>query len=240
MKLKYTYTMLLTSAALSLQAAQGAIAVNIINSVDPDDDATLADFQIADSALAIGTPVTTAAGIAGFGALTVSDGIISLTTANSTTFFTEGDATTVNNGVTSGVPILDESVFVRSNRTGYDPNALPTINFTGLSGVDVGESIILTLYGAGGVAGEQAQFIATYAGVDTTLATVYETANFVQFTVVADGVNDTLSVTVDRDPNNDVRGFLNGFSLSAGAVPEPSTTLLGGLGLLGLLRRRRA
>lgn len=55
-----------------------------------------------------------------------------------------------------------------------------------------------------------------------------------------DGLSaDAITIAIPKNPGaNGVRGSLAGFSISA--VPEPSVSLmLGGLGLVGLLRRRR-
>ncbi len=56
-------------------------------------------------------------------------------------------------------------------------------------------------------------------------------------TAVANG-SGAIEVFIDDNPGNVNRTWYDGVGFSA--VPEPSVTLLGGLGLLGLLRRRRA
>lgn len=51
---------------------------------------------------------------------------------------------------------------------------------------------------------------------------------------------DAITIAMPVNAGNGVRGSLAGFSITANPVPEPSATvLLGGLGLAGLLRRRR-
>ena len=53
--------------------------------------------------------------------------------------------------------------------------------------------------------------------------------------------DDTLNIFMDRDDGittGDLNNWISGYSLQT-TVPEPSTALLGGLGLLALLRRRR-
>ena len=227
--------------------AHADIIVDVVNTDTPIATASLSDFQAFDATLSAGSAVSTVTGIAGFGAINLTDDVVSLTTTNSGTFFTEGDATGTG-AFTDAAPIFDESIFVRSNRTGYDPNALPTLNFTGLAALDIGQAVTLTLYGAGGVAPEQATFISTFAGTSTPLTTNFANGatiggGVVQQTFTADGINDTLSVTIDRDAAGDVRGFLNGFSLSNGVVastvPEPGSLALLGLAGMAVLGRRR-
>jgi hypothetical protein len=50
------------------------------------------------------------------------------------------------------------------------------------------------------------------------------------------GASTTFTMTVTTDPGD---GLHNYAFANVTAIPEPSTALLGGLGLLALLRRRR-
>ena len=78
-------------------------------------------------------------------------------------------------------------------------------------------------------------------GNETNGSTWVAGANYALFeNIVADGSGNITMKEHAYNPNlTDARVGLNGFQLVS-AVPEPSTALLAGFGLLGLLRRRRA
>ena len=78
------------------------------------------------------------------------------------------------------------------------------------------------------------------AGNETNGSTWVLGANYALFeNIVANGSGViTMTSHSDNSIPNDVRIGLNGFQLVS--VPEPSTALLAGFGLLGLVRRRRA
>ena len=200
---------------------------------------TVADFQVADPDLDASTPVVVANDIAGFGGLNLTDGTISLTTANSTGFFNQADLT----GTTSfadGTAIIDEAIFLRNNRGDYSSTALPTVNLSGLASLTAGDAISVTMYGVGNSATEIALFEATYGLSTLTGATDFANEiGFVTFDFVADGVTDSLAATIDFDPAVNDRAFFAGFSVSTTAVPEPSSFALLALGVCGVVARRR-
>ena len=79
-------------------------------------------------------------------------------------------------------------------------------------------------------------------GQETNGSTWVAGANYVLFNgVVVDGAGKITMTEHAINPNlTDARVGFNGFQLVTAVVPEPSSTMLVGLGLLGFLRRRRA
>ena len=82
--------------------------------------------------------------------------------------------------------------------------------------------------------------IITVAGTNTVSSSITRGTSaagaFHDFNNVATDASGNLSLILTSTNNNPI---INGFLVQATSVPEPSAALLGGLGLLALLRRRR-
>ena len=134
----------------------------------------------------------------------------------------------------SNLPVYQSGFFIDQNESSA------TITFSGFTS---GTIIDLYLYaGAGHTTGEGASFTFggnTLTAVDsnTNENSYVEGVNFVKFSGLVADSNGIVTGTWTKAPTQN-------FSVLAGAqivaVPETSTTLLGGLSALALLRRRRA
>lgn len=126
-------------------------------------------------------------------------------------------------------------------------NAGSAIGFV-LTGLDMTKTYDIVLYGAQNFgSGRGASFDlveGTYSGADPQITTgdqqssFVEGVNYVRFNGIAptnSSGDQRIRFLVGNGP--DGIGFFNGFEIQS--VPEPAASLLGGLGMLALLRRRR-
>jgi hypothetical protein len=106
------------------------------------------------------------------------------------------------------------------------------INVTGL--VDITGGSLTALFTAGTYAANDLIFILLNDGVDAITGTY---SGFAQGATVIeyDGFDWKISYTANSTTNS----FTGGIDIALMAIPEPKAALLGGLGLLLLLRRRR-
>ena len=139
-------------------------------------------------------------------------------------------------GFHSGDPVT-----LASTGTYMDANAVGTVNLTGLTSGYTYRIQALVIDGRTAFTGRTVLFDGVNQGVyangvsgdwgDGILATG---------TFVADATTQSFTISAKEangvDPSG---GQLNALTLYQTAVPEPSAALLGGLGLLALLRRRR-
>ncbi len=147
-----------------------------------------------------------------------------------------GDAGSHGNGPVTNLDVFESGFFLDANGGGYNESATIT-----LSGLGAGTIIDLYLYAAAGhTAGEGATF--NFGSSQTTTdANTTETAyqlgvNYVKYAgLVADGSGNISGTWTKATASN--------YSVFSGAqiavIPEPSAAILGGLGMLALLRRRR-
>lgn len=137
----------------------------------------------------------------------------------------------------SNLDIFESDIYIDQNGQ-WSSHTSSTITLTGLG---AGTMIDLYVYSAAGhTTGQGGQFTfgattkTTSAGNDIETSYI-ENVNYVKFaTLVADGsgtISGTWADTADQG------SVLNGLQIQV--VPEPSAALIGGLGLLALLRRRR-
>ncbi len=145
-----------------------------------------------------------------------------------------GNASSHGNAGAANLDVFESGFFLDQGV----PNKSATIT---LSGLGAGTIFDLYLYAAAGhTTGEGATF--NFGSVQTTTdSNVNETAyqlgvNYVKYSgLVANGSGNFSGTWTKAAPAN--YSVLNGMQIEI--IPEPSTALLGGLGLLALLRRRR-
>ncbi len=147
----------------------------------------------------------------------------------------------------------DLKLLWRSGRGFYNgPGNNGSFSITGLVAGDVYDLWIATSHLSGDAARNLgdwttantnttgASVVVNNTGNETNGSTWVAGANYVRFeNVVVDGTGKITMTEHAINPNlTDARVGFNGFQLVS-AVPEPSSALLGGFGLLGLLHRRR-
>lgn len=182
----------------------------------------------------------------GFTAVTAfptSDGMVTITVDNNPTNYRDraGNAVTKLDGHPD-TAILRDLAFWNSSSNVSNPVYVATFTFSGLqadteySGLawvwdneqgNNGKSFNLTTAGGSG-------------GGTTSITNTQNTLAFAQtgpFELVNFTSTETGTATIAMHSVAGGVSFVNGFQLTA--IPEPSTALLGGLGLLALLRRRR-
>ncbi|MBK1835436.1 PEP-CTERM sorting domain-containing protein [Roseibacillus ishigakijimensis] len=222
---------------LPLHSAAIAINFNVPNTRGDGDapDPTLADFTSADPNVAGGTLLNSGSGGNGSGwtdlAVSTSVGPFSVITTGSANGFNAGDTKWNDED-----PLYEGYVY-QNNADGTN-----VMTISGLAAFGAGQTITLTLHGVGDSNGQDTTFIASYGSQPDQSGTTTMNASdrsastpFVQFSFLSDGITDEISYQFNNGPGG--TGYHNGLSLSV--IPEPSTALLGALGLFGLLRRRR-
>lgn len=119
-----------------------------------------------------------------------------------------------------------------NNQVDNEETLTATLSLNGATTFTGGLSLGFTSFQTGGVSAEETWNVITASGT--------------QFFPAGSGTNATFDpssfVTLDPVSGNTNNGTFNAqaFTVSITAVPEPSASLLGGLGLMLLLRRRRA
>lgn len=116
-----------------------------------------------------------------------------------------------------------------------------------LTGLMANTSYSVVLYGAGDQVIQGSIFAATvgtYSGTTTTTGaqrdTYAEGVNYVQGTATTNASGALTFTIAPNTAGGNPYSILNGFQISGPMVPEPSAAVLGMLGGLALLRRRRA
>jgi hypothetical protein len=234
MKLKYTPLTALTCAAFLGSAAmsQAAVTIGDIISVNLRSDNT---SSTPTGAAVIGVIGDTWTQITGTGWESAINGTYALnktTGASSGVSMTfSGQANAHGNANASNLDVFESGFFLGEGET------TATITFSGFT---AGTIIDLYLYAGGWTTGEGATF--NFGSAQTATNTVdIETTynlgnNYVKFSgLVANGSGNITGTWT----NPNTYSVFNGAQIEVTAIPEPSAALLGGLGLLALLRRRR-
>jgi hypothetical protein len=144
-------------------------------------------------------------------------------------------------GFHSGVPVT-----LASTGTYKNANAVGTVNLTGLtSGYTYRIQALLVdgrpTDGVQTITGRTAWFDGINQGVyaNGISGVTWGNGILATGTFVADATTQSFTINTKSPSGNNTGGQLNALTLYQTAVPEPSAALLGGLGLLALLRRKR-
>ena len=190
---------------------------------------TSADFAIADTNVNLNAAVQNINGDIVAGATTVTGvGISAEVTISQGGGFS---AAALAQGVTGPAGILQDYIF-----SGGNNDVIFTLG--GLEEIATGETVTLTVYSQGDQTNQIANIVLDEGGNSTTLGPTSPAAPSVTFDFVKQAGVDEITITADNGAAGGPFAAINGFSLTT-AVPEPSSTLLLGLGSLGLLARRR-
>ena len=230
---------ILFATCLLASTSHGQLVVNVDNATFD-----VAAFQANDSNL----PATSA----GFGVVNVGgfvgargDGALVsspiATATGTTTLSAETTGTPSNNGFApngaaynSDLPILDSNLFADGpGEIGFD--------VLGLSSLDVGSIVTVTVYGIGDNIDQDSTITASFGATTFSESTVYNTPPagrgdatgsmpFVQFTFTADGTTDLIDVDVAAGPGGQNRSHLSGFSVS---VATEMDCLIGDVNMSG-------
>ncbi len=144
-------------------------------------------------------------------------------------------------GFHSGAPVT-----LASTGTYMNANAVGTVNLTGLTSGYTYRIQALVIDGRPSdgvqtITGRTAWFDGINQGVyaNGISGVTWGDGILATGTFVADGTTQSFTINTKSSGGNDTGGQLNALTLYQTAIPEPSAALLGGLGLLALLRRRR-
>jgi len=223
MKKNIKTNLIALSAFFGLASASSAVTLLVDFGPGTQTESSASDFALADSTVdtsAIVNEVVAATDVivAGVGV----DAVVSVNTGG--VFQAGATPATGPNGI-----LID---YIFGN------NADPSVTVSGLEEIATGTALTLTVYSHGDQAAQVADIIFTEGGNSTTSDVTTGEIPFATFNFTKQDGVDEFTIVVDNGGEGNNFAAINGFSLTA-PVPEPSSTLLLGLGSLGLLARRR-
>jgi len=222
---------------VGIQTSHAALVANLNNDIGPG--ASVADFQTIDANLPAGSAFFAINNAGGFNAARGAGALTSAaipTAAGTTTIQADTFGAPQNNGFAVGAaafnagdPILGSNLF--------DVGANLGVTFSNLSTLDPGTQITVTGFGIGDNPNQDVTFTADFGGASQSSSTVFNTniadssdptgsVPSAQFVFLADGVTDTLVLTSAPGPGGQNRSHINGFSISAIIIPEPTSLLV--------------